>query len=362
MSIRVAKESGQVKVDTRTGGLSVAMKLALAILMLLLAAAPARSEAAPVAPVSAAASLPVPQASLRSVVECVKVDDMRCSKTGELRLPPGRHRVAFFFRVSADAAEGLQSRYLLEGLDREWTVAGPSGGAIYHNLPPGTYRFQVQAGRPPSGWTGSGTSAALSVAPRPSETTPFRLLVAMLSVAICAALYTWRLKQHRSRERGLLALLEQRTAALRQSERDARRARDELKLRVHERTIELVRGAQSLEANLQARRGKEEKLTRAKLLAERASQSKTELLSSMSQQLRVRSEELTALAESALAGELQEAQREILFRVKYGAGGLTRVADAMLGFVRMEQQAVDEDCKKELTADQDGKARNFAIL
>jgi len=83
----------------------------------------------------------------------------------------------------------------------------------------------------------------------------------------------------------------------------------------------------------------------------------------MSQQLRVRSEELSALADSALARELQEDQREILFRVKYSAGGLTRVADALLGFVRMEQEAIDSECKKQpAEPDQDVKALNFAIL
>ena len=90
-------------------------------------------------------------------------------------------------------------------------------------------------------WDDRGATVGLELQPWLWETLPFYLVLAMAAVGLAAALYTGGAKQYRRRERKLLALVEERTSALRESERQFRRSRDELEVRIHERTIELMR-------------------------------------------------------------------------------------------------------------------------
>ncbi len=55
-------------------------------------------------------------------------------------------RLSFgFTAISLRPQEGVRFRYALEGFDPTWTAAGASRLATYTNVPPGRYRFRVQA-------------------------------------------------------------------------------------------------------------------------------------------------------------------------------------------------------------------------
>ena len=47
--------------------------------------------------------------------------------------------------MSYGAPERVRYRYLLEGFNKQWIDAGDRHDAFYTNIPPGTYRFRVQA-------------------------------------------------------------------------------------------------------------------------------------------------------------------------------------------------------------------------
>lgn len=65
---------------------------------------------------------------------------------GLLVVPPGAHRLEIAYTApSPSAGDRIRFRYRLEGFDRSWNEAGERRFAVYSNLPPGTYRFRLQA-------------------------------------------------------------------------------------------------------------------------------------------------------------------------------------------------------------------------
>lgn len=80
-----------------------------------------------------------------AVLDSVAVDD-RLYDYRMLAVPPGRHRITFNFTAPVFVApEQVTFRYRLTGWDTEWVDAGTQRTASYTALPPGSYRFQVQA-------------------------------------------------------------------------------------------------------------------------------------------------------------------------------------------------------------------------
>jgi hypothetical protein len=114
-----------------------------------------------------------------------------------------------------------------------------------------------------------GATGRFALSPHYWQTLPFYLLIAMAFVGLCAAIHSWRVNQLLLKERKLLKLVHERTAALRESERQLRRSRDTLEIRVHERTLELVRLNHALEGEIRDRRAAEERLTQANESAKR---------------------------------------------------------------------------------------------
>lgn len=112
--------------------------------------------------------------------------------------------------------EQLQFRYRLTGFDQEWQEVGTRRSAIYTNLPPGSFTFEVQARRPFERW---GPSAALRlVVPRQfHETWPFRLLCLAAAMLAAALLLRWRLHRLETQKAALEALVMRRTQDLSQS-------------------------------------------------------------------------------------------------------------------------------------------------
>ncbi|HKP30399.1 MAG TPA: ATP-binding protein, partial [Gemmatimonadales bacterium] len=109
----------------------------------------------------------------------------------------------------------VRFRYRMEPYDRDWVDAGNRRVAFYTKVPPGRYRFRVEAGTGMGDWNeAGGATLALSLAARPWETTWFRALVLAFA--------------------GFLLGL-----AMRSRTRRLHRRADELELIVAERTSEL---------------------------------------------------------------------------------------------------------------------------
>jgi ligand-binding sensor domain-containing protein len=66
--------------------------------------------------------------------------------TAPVSFGPGSGRVEIHYTaLHLYAAEKITFRYRLDGLDTQWTDAGTRRVAYYTNLPPGNYRFEVEA-------------------------------------------------------------------------------------------------------------------------------------------------------------------------------------------------------------------------
>ncbi|HLK68352.1 MAG TPA: two-component regulator propeller domain-containing protein [Bryobacteraceae bacterium] len=95
------------------------------------------------------------------------------------------------------APERVRYSVKLDGLDTEWRQAGSRRVKDYNSLPHGHYTFHVKA--EVAGAPSSEQSYAFEMLPRFYETAWFRLLAAMVLVAMAWGVYQLRLRQIRSR-------------------------------------------------------------------------------------------------------------------------------------------------------------------
>jgi len=93
-----------------------------------------------------------------------------------LHLPSGRRQVEFHFTTPAFMMpESLRFKYLLQGLDKEWIEAGARRSALYSQLAPGHYTFQVIACNRDGVWNEQGASLDVTIPPFWWETAWFRV-------------------------------------------------------------------------------------------------------------------------------------------------------------------------------------------
>ena len=85
---------------------------------------------------------------------------------GEQTLPAGTTRLRIDYTESSLASlSKTRFRYRLEGFDTDWVQAGASRQALYMNLPPRTYRFQVVANNDAGTWHLPGATWDFSIRP-----------------------------------------------------------------------------------------------------------------------------------------------------------------------------------------------------
>jgi signal transduction histidine kinase/ligand-binding sensor domain-containing protein/AraC-like DNA-binding protein/ActR/RegA family two-component response regulator len=114
----------------------------------------------------------------------------------------------------------VRFRYRLDPYDASWVDVGNRRTAFYTKVPPGRYTFVVEASDAAGGWYEPGTRLAVQVLPRVWETGSFRwAVVAALGMLVFAAV---RLREARLRTRALQLerVVDERTAALRDRERE----------------------------------------------------------------------------------------------------------------------------------------------
>ena len=124
--------------------------------------------------------------------------------------------------LSLVAPQRVYFRYRLENFEREWHSVGVRRQAIYTNLPPGTYRFQVIACNNDGLWNTVGDSVSLVVPPAFYQAIWFRLGCACLLLAGVWAVIVLRVRNATESIRTHLA------ERLRERERIARELHDTL--------------------------------------------------------------------------------------------------------------------------------------
>jgi signal transduction histidine kinase/ligand-binding sensor domain-containing protein len=148
------------------------------------------------------------------VLEQVLVDGRAASSSGRLVVPPGEGRLQISYAaVRLRSQERIRFRYMLEGFDHDWTEGLQRRVAFYTNLPPGPYRFRVQAFE--MNMPESVTEAALDIQWRPHfyRTAWFFGLSALLLLSAALVAYRLRLRQMHAR---FQAVLEERNRVARE--------------------------------------------------------------------------------------------------------------------------------------------------
>jgi len=154
------------------------------------------------------------------VVEQVVAGDQRYSARQApaegVTVKAGETRLEFqYTALSFSHPEIMCFRYRLVGVDTSWIKAGTERHAVYNNLTPGTYEFQVLAANS-GGWNQEGARLQVTIPPHFWQMTWFKVSATLLVLSLAFA-FVWFLSRHR---------LERRMEALRlQSALAAERAR-----------------------------------------------------------------------------------------------------------------------------------------
>jgi diguanylate cyclase (GGDEF)-like protein len=134
--------------------------------------------------------------------------------------PPGPGSLEFQFAgLSFIAPTKVLFKYRLEGFDPEWIAAGSRRSAFYTNIPPGSYRFRVQACNNDGLWNETGGTFEFTLKPFFYERKVFYVLAAAALILAGFGANGWRLAKLRSRARELGRLVDVRTRDLAEASR-----------------------------------------------------------------------------------------------------------------------------------------------
>ena len=166
---------------------------------------------------------------LRAQIEEVSIDGKAAGAAPTIRVGARARRLEIQFTApSFVAPERIQFRYLLDGFDDHWSAASTRRTADYTNLPPGRYRFLVEASRDGFQWSAAAEPLSLSVVP------PWYRNRTAISIFVFAAiLLTWFFVEMRMRSlkrwrNELERLVVERTAQLEIEKQGLLRAREAL--------------------------------------------------------------------------------------------------------------------------------------
>lgn len=159
------------------------------------------------------------------VTEEVASDGRALDLTGPVEIGPGTQSLRVqFTALSFSAPEKNRFRYLLEGFDRTWIEARNHREATYTNLPPGHYRFRVQATNNDGIWGEAPTMPSLQVLPAFYQTYWFVTVCLGFTVLVGLALHWQRTMDLQNQRSALAREVAQRTAELREAKEAAESA------------------------------------------------------------------------------------------------------------------------------------------
>lgn len=156
-------------------------------------------------------------------VTALSVDNRPYAPKPGLLLPQKPMRLDIgFAALSLTMPERMQVWYKLQGVDRDWQMAGTRRSASYSNLGPGSYRFTVKAANADGVWNQTGATLQFVIEPSFTQTIWFYLLCTVVALAVAYGLYLMRMRQLVRRLNAVLA------ARLLERERIARALHDSL--------------------------------------------------------------------------------------------------------------------------------------
>ena len=132
-------------------------------------------------------------------IEGLTADDRRYSPTAGLVLPPRTSRLKIDYTVmSLSSLERIRFRYRLDGFDTQWVDGTGPRQALYTNLPPGSYRFRLQASANSANWNDAEAGWSFSIQPMFYQTRWFYSVCAAALVLL--GMGAWRLRMRQARK------------------------------------------------------------------------------------------------------------------------------------------------------------------
>ncbi|WP_164739762.1 ligand-binding sensor domain-containing diguanylate cyclase [Xanthomonas sp. BRIP62411] len=153
------------------------------------------------------------------VFERLLVDGTVQPLNGLHRFGAETRRIAIVYAgLNYRGPDKVRYRYRLEGFDPDWVDADSASEAVYTNLPPGRFRFRVQAMSLPVDWRQTAlvgeSSLVIALAPpwwRRGEV----IALGILGLgSLIYGLYLWRTASYRRRQRQLNTVIDARTREL----------------------------------------------------------------------------------------------------------------------------------------------------
>jgi signal transduction histidine kinase len=155
---------------------------------------------------------------LRLHIMRLEGDQTILADTHPVQVAPGTHRLEVFYTApSLTRADKVRFRYRLEGWESTWNDAGDHRSAAYSSLPPGSYRFVLQAWRLDENSPPQECSIPIHIQPFLYQRPIFWALCLLGAAAFAWWLHRLRLQQ-----------LEARSAVLAERNRMAREIHDHL--------------------------------------------------------------------------------------------------------------------------------------
>ncbi|WP_312517914.1 ATP-binding protein [Massilia sp.] len=128
------------------------------------------------------------------LVSAIRTDRGSYAPGGALVLPARTTRLEIAFTATAlSIPERVRFRYRLSGQERDWRESTGLRQAVYTNLAPGAYTFEVSAANEDGVWSKEPARAALRIEPAWNQTWWFRLACLLALLGAAWALHCWRL-------------------------------------------------------------------------------------------------------------------------------------------------------------------------
>jgi diguanylate cyclase (GGDEF)-like protein len=161
-------------------------------------------------------------------IQEVEVDSVAVAFRDGLKTAPGQHRVEIgYVALNLSDPDRIRYRYRLHGFDPGWIEAGGSRKAVYTNIEPGTYRFEVIASNQGGDWQQEGASLEIEHRAHVWDTMGFRIILALGFLVGVFAFFRLRVARLRRYARKLSQQVEERTHDLALQKEQLERANED---------------------------------------------------------------------------------------------------------------------------------------